>query len=329
MDMLDLEKLAESVKLVEKIAAGVVDDQAYNVVTQAVNESVLVEAEQEVEAFLRNSPRIKREIDLSSLVENIEDALSGPGNYPKEDITLNTQSEDYVKTLEKGYANTQEKVEKKGAELKGNKLPGDALQKDIKPVSEVTNDTKKMMESDMAQQTNTKVDAAKGVDLAAMKSKGAVSQNEFVTKSLAQKSILPIDEKERNAFNKEATSTEDDKRDFADKQKGKFIGAETQTKVDVLKPGAKLEAENPEKTNDPEVSATGENMAAKKTAGVKSKNLDIPQNVPNQIIGGKKAAAPVTEGRNDKKFLAFVESLRDGKNAFFIEAVKEAYKVTR
>jgi hypothetical protein len=75
MDMLNLEKLLEQAQIAERIADGVVDDQAYNVITKAINESVLMEAQEEVEGILRRGKEIKGVVDLSQLEAQVNGAF--------------------------------------------------------------------------------------------------------------------------------------------------------------------------------------------------------------------------------------------------------------
>lgn len=75
MDMLNLEKLLEQAQIADKIADGVVDDQAYNVITKAINESVLIEAHDEVEGILRRGKEIKDVVDLTQLEAEINGAF--------------------------------------------------------------------------------------------------------------------------------------------------------------------------------------------------------------------------------------------------------------
>ena len=93
MDMLNLEKLLEQAQIADKIADGVVDDQAYNVLTKAINESVLMEAQEEVEGILRRGKEIKGDIDLSQLEAQINGAFglaeSVSPSQPKEGNTMN------------------------------------------------------------------------------------------------------------------------------------------------------------------------------------------------------------------------------------------------
>jgi len=96
MDMLNLEKLLEQAQIADKIADGVVDDQAYNVITKAVNESVLMEAQEEVEGILRRGKEIKGVVDLSQLEAQINGAFgitesAKPSQTPKGN-TMKTKS---------------------------------------------------------------------------------------------------------------------------------------------------------------------------------------------------------------------------------------------
>ena len=74
-DLFSMEKLLESAKIAEKIADGVVDDQAYNVLTQCVNEEVLIEGRAEVESILENASEISGEFDLDQLAKEVKEAL--------------------------------------------------------------------------------------------------------------------------------------------------------------------------------------------------------------------------------------------------------------
>jgi len=70
-----MEKLLESAKIAEKIANGVVDDQAYNVLTQCVNEEVITECKNEVESILENAAKINGGFDLDTLAKEVSEAL--------------------------------------------------------------------------------------------------------------------------------------------------------------------------------------------------------------------------------------------------------------
>ena len=74
-DLFDMEKLLESAKIAEKIANGVVDDQAYNVLTQCVNEEVITECKNEVESILENAAKINGGFDLDTLAKEVSEAL--------------------------------------------------------------------------------------------------------------------------------------------------------------------------------------------------------------------------------------------------------------
>lgn len=75
MDMFNLEKLLEQAQIAEKISNGIVDDQAYNVITKAINESVLMEAHDEVEGILSRGRRINKVVDLSQLESQVNNAF--------------------------------------------------------------------------------------------------------------------------------------------------------------------------------------------------------------------------------------------------------------
>ena len=85
-DLFSMEKLLEGAKIAEKIADGVVDEQAYNVLTQCVNEEVLIESREEVESILENAGKISGELDLDQLAKEVKEALpeaAAPKAAPK------------------------------------------------------------------------------------------------------------------------------------------------------------------------------------------------------------------------------------------------------
>jgi hypothetical protein len=65
MDILDLDKLMEGANIAEKIASGVVDDTAYNALTQTVNEEVLMESRDEVNNIIKNGRNVRGDVDFS------------------------------------------------------------------------------------------------------------------------------------------------------------------------------------------------------------------------------------------------------------------------
>jgi len=78
MDIYGMEKMLELGRFAEKIAAGVVDDQAYNALTQTLNEDVIDEARNEVETILENGGKINGEINLEKLAKEVSEALNLP-----------------------------------------------------------------------------------------------------------------------------------------------------------------------------------------------------------------------------------------------------------
>ena len=88
MDILELDKLMEAAKVADKISAGIVDDAAYNVLTKATNEEVLMESREEIDSILRNGKSIRGDVDviLEELDKDVAalDALSESVNTPVE-----------------------------------------------------------------------------------------------------------------------------------------------------------------------------------------------------------------------------------------------------
>ena len=83
MNILDLEKLSEQVRIAEKISAGFVDEQAYNVVTKVVNESAIMESEDEIKQFHRNSAYIDHNFDLEEMLKTVNAAFEGTNSTEK------------------------------------------------------------------------------------------------------------------------------------------------------------------------------------------------------------------------------------------------------
>lgn len=75
MDLLNMEKLMEGAKIADKIADGVVDDQAYNVITKVTNESILMEAREEVDSILEKGKAMRDDVNLSQLESDVNKAL--------------------------------------------------------------------------------------------------------------------------------------------------------------------------------------------------------------------------------------------------------------
>ena len=92
MELFYLEKLMEEAHIADKIAAGVVDDTAYNAVTQTINEGVLMEAEYEAEKVLSTGKDLNGEVNLSELALEVNSALGI--NENADDINSNKPSED-------------------------------------------------------------------------------------------------------------------------------------------------------------------------------------------------------------------------------------------
>lgn len=75
MELFYLEKLMEEAHIAEKIAEGIVDDVAYNAVTQTINESVIMEAQYEAEKVLSHGKDLRGDINLSDLAQEVNSAF--------------------------------------------------------------------------------------------------------------------------------------------------------------------------------------------------------------------------------------------------------------
>ena len=92
MELFYLEKLMEEAHVAEKIAEGIVDETAYNAVTQTINESVLMEAEYEAEKVLSKGKDLAGEVDLKDLASEVNSAFGITENA--DHINLDKPSED-------------------------------------------------------------------------------------------------------------------------------------------------------------------------------------------------------------------------------------------
>lgn len=75
MELFYLEKLMEEAHIADKIADGIVDDAAYNAVTQTINESVILEAQYEAEEVLSHGKDLRGDINLADLQKEINSAF--------------------------------------------------------------------------------------------------------------------------------------------------------------------------------------------------------------------------------------------------------------
>ncbi len=93
--MFSLEKLLEQAQIAEKISDSTIDNQAYNVTTKAINESVMMESQADVDNILSKGRSINKVVDLTQLESEINQAFgineSVELNQTKKESDMNTK----------------------------------------------------------------------------------------------------------------------------------------------------------------------------------------------------------------------------------------------
>ena len=214
-----MEKLMEGVNIAQKITDGVVDDQAYNVLTQTVNEEILMEGRESVEKILENGKKMKDTVDLSQLESEVNDALGvteALDKVGKEDADVNNDGK--VDDQDKYIKNKRKTITKSINE-------GD---------SEMNTKQKPQMEAVVEAKGHLATPAV-GVDTAEkFQNAVAVKQSDFVNAN-TEHSVSATNSK--TEVDKEAEAAMKDKRKVVD-QVQKDNLKEKQNEVDATKPAA-------------------------------------------------------------------------------------------
>jgi len=231
MDLLNMEKLMEGAKIADRIADGVVDEQAYNAVTKTVNEEVLMEAKEEVEKILENGKKIKDEPNLAKLESEVNEALGvekpkTESCDPQHECKLECGEE---KMLEECVGKSTEECNCKGAEMTKQKTP---------KMEAKESSTDKKVEAKKQPVTEAKAPVATpavGVDTPEKFQQAvAIKQSDFVN---ANTEHQVSDTNDKGKIDKEAESAMKEKRKGVDKVRNQNL-ADKQNEVDVLKPTA-------------------------------------------------------------------------------------------
>jgi hypothetical protein len=237
-----LDKLMESVQLTEKIAASVIDDQSYNVVTKKSNSS-LMESISDVEDVLKHEKFVNDDPDFAQLESEINSAL-GIVEAKAEPKKVAPVAKPVVKPVAK---------------------PVVAAKPVAKPVVKEVPKKKTVTEGDAT--------PAKGVNSAdTFQGATPVKQEAFVYAKIEQKAS-------KSEVDKEAEKALEEKRKEAEKVQKDNL-KETQNKVDVLKPespvpAAKLESATKFKSFISDIKGCSEDTAVLEAVEAIEKAFDV------------------------------------------------------
>ena len=269
MDLLNMEKLIEGAAIAEKITEGVVDDQAYNVITQTVNEDVLMEGKKEVETILENGKTINNKVNLDALESEVNSALVPEAPKAKVEAADAPKKEEAKVEAAVAPKTEEAKVEavvapkaeeakveavvdpKEEAKVEATETP--AVETPVEetpvveaaetPVCECKGGPAKLaacecLEAKTEATNKTPAQPAVGVDTAQkFQDSVAVKQSEFVNANL-EHTVSETDDKAKVDKEAEVALKDNQKEAHSNIKDGL---AEKQNEVDVLKPGAKLE----------------------------------------------------------------------------------------